>query len=136
VALALYAQGRTGLPHGSCSGVAIAEHALYGGYEYTSKKWVLTLDHIVALKIILENGTQIHKTETFYPDIFIATRGAGDSFGVVTYPYLKTEAGLRPSLNGVDTILCAFQSLQNCILTSPDVISTSNSACTPTATVL
>jgi hypothetical protein len=129
--LALYRQGQRALPHGTCSGVGIAGHALHGGYGYGSRKWGLTLDHIVALDVVLANGTQIHTTETDYPDIFFAMRGAGDSFGIVTYLYLQTEpapssvvyftAGLAAALEDVDIVTSAFENLQNYSLTSLDI---------------
>jgi hypothetical protein len=131
VALALFDQGQRALPHGTCSGVGIAGHALHGGYGYDSRKWGLTLDHIVALDVVLANGTQIHTTETDYPDTFYAMRGAGDSFGIVTYLYFQTEpapssviyftAGLTAALKDVDVVTSAFENLQNYALTSPDI---------------
>lgn len=133
MALALYDQGERALPHGTCSGVGIAGHALHGGYGYDSRKWGLTLDHIVGLDVVLANGTQIHTNETSYPDIFFAMRGAGDSIGIATYLYLQTEpapssviyftAGLTAALGGVDVVASAFEHLQNYSLTSPDVTS-------------
>ena len=131
MALALYDQGQRALPHGTCSGVGIAGHALHGGYGYGSRKWGLTLDHIVALDVVLANGTQIHTTEINYPDIFFAMRGAGDSFGIVTYLYLQTEpappsviyftATLTAALDDVNIVTSAFENLQTYALTSRDI---------------
>jgi FAD/FMN-containing dehydrogenase len=71
--------------------VGIAGHALHGGYGYASRKWGIALDHIIGLDVVLANGTQIYTDATSYPDIFYAMRGAGDSFGIVTYFHMATE---------------------------------------------
>lgn len=133
IALALYSQGERALPHGTCPGVGVGGHALHGGYGYDSRKWGLALDHIVGLDVVLANGTYIYTNETSYPDIFFAMRGAGDSFGIVTYLYFQTEsapssvlyftAGLTAALQDIDVLTSAFQELQNYSLTSPDVTS-------------
>jgi hypothetical protein len=133
VALALYAQGKRALPHGTCPGVGIAGHALHGGYGYASRKWGLTLDHIVGLDLVLTNGTQIKATSTAYHDIFYAMRGAGDSFGIVTYLYMATEsaptsvltfgASLGNNINNLDLLVSAFTALQSFTLTSPSITS-------------
>ncbi|KAE9373757.1 Glucooligosaccharide oxidase [Stipitochalara longipes BDJ] len=131
VAQAIYSQGQRALPHGTCPGVGIAGHALHGGYGYASRKWGLALDHIVALDVVLANGTQIHANSTSYPDIFYAMRGAGDSFGIATYFYLQTEAApssvlyfsapLTNAVNDASLATAGFQTLQNWTLTSPDL---------------
>jgi hypothetical protein len=87
------------------------------------------LDRIVALDVVLANGTQIHATATAYPDVFYAMRGAGDSFGIVTYFYLATEsapssvvffnADLSTALADIHIVTSGFQKLQNFVLTSP-----------------
>lgn len=133
VALALFNQGGRALPHGTCPGVGIAGHALHGGYGYDSRKWGLTLDHIVAIDVVLANGTQVHATNSSYADIFYAMRGAGDSFGIATYLYLQTEAApssvlyfsadLAAALNDINVVTAAFQKIQTLSLTSPLITS-------------
>lgn len=131
IAQAVYEQGGRAFPHGTCPGVGIAGHALHGGYGYASRKWGLALDHIVALDVILANGTQIHTNSESYPDIFYAMRGAGDSFGIATYFYIQTEAApssvlsFSASLQHIakNTTLAAkgFDMLQTFSLNSPDL---------------
>ena len=89
------------------------------------------MDHIVALDVVLANGTQIHANSTSYPDIFYAMRGAGDSFGIATYFYLQTEAApssvlyvsasLASAVNDASLATSGFETLQNWTLTSPDL---------------
>src|SRR4051794_40789369 len=128
MAIAIYDQGKRALPHGTCPGVGIGGHATHGGYGYASRKWGLTLDTIVALDVVLANGIEVHATKIEFPDIFHAMRGAGDSFGVVTYFYLQTflapswivnfSASLKAALRDINIVTACFQNLQNFALTS------------------
>ncbi|TVY89190.1 Berberine bridge enzyme-like [Lachnellula willkommii] len=134
VAEALYKQGKRALPHGTCSGVGVAGHALHGGYGYASRKWGLALDHIVALDVVLANGSQVHASNTAFPDVFWAMRGAGESFGVATYLYFQTvlapdrvvyfvsdlvvQMNMSTS-NAVDALARGFGVLQEFSFTSP-----------------
>lgn len=134
IAIGLYNQGKRALPHGTCTGVGIGGHALHGGYGYDSREWGLTLDHIVALDVVLANGTQVHATASSYPDVFYAMRGAGESFGIATSIYLQTEEApqnvlyfistLTPDGTGsadsktADALASGFEELQKFSLTS------------------
>jgi FAD/FMN-containing dehydrogenase len=91
LALEVFAQGRRALPHGVCPGVGIGGHFTHGGYGYQSRLWGLALDSIVALDVVLANGSYITASEKEHPDIFYAMRGAADSFGIITYFYLQTH---------------------------------------------
>lgn len=91
----------------------------------------MTLDTIVGLDVVLANGDQIHATETDFPDIFFAVRGAGESFGIVTNFYLKTfpapsyvlrfSANLKQALKDVEVATTGFQKLQDFVLSSKDL---------------
>lgn len=91
MALSIYNQSQRALPHGTCPGVGIGGHASHGGFGYSSRLWGLTLDTIVALDVVLANGSFIHATSTAYPDIYYALRGAADSFGIIIAFYLQTQ---------------------------------------------
>jgi len=92
VALSLNDKGRA-MPHGTCPYVGIGGHSGssiflhgsgynlliffwyvrpsgHGGYGFTSRKWGLTLDTIVALDVVLANGTIVTASGTNYPDLF------------------------------------------------------------------
>jgi hypothetical protein len=43
------------------------------------------------MDVVLADGRQIHTTQTSYPDIYYALRGAADSFGIVTTFYVQTQ---------------------------------------------
>lgn len=53
--------------------VGIGGHASHGGYGFSSRNWGLTLDTIVALDVVLANGSYIHTTNTSYPEIYFAS---------------------------------------------------------------
>ena len=122
LALGIYEQGQRALPHGTCPGVGIGGHFTHGGYGYSSRLWGLGLDTIVALDIVLADGSYIHATLTEYPEIFYAMRGAADSFGIVTYFYLQTNpapstvinfvASIPAALNDVESVTNGFLQLQ------------------------
>ncbi|KJA13767.1 Glucooligosaccharide oxidase [Hypholoma sublateritium FD-334 SS-4] len=91
VALALNNNGRA-MPHGTCPYVGIGGHSGHGGYGFTSRKWGLTLDTIVALDIVLANGTIVTASNTSNADLFWGLRGASSSLGVVTAIHANTFA--------------------------------------------
>lgn len=129
LALGIYGQARRALPHGTCPGVGIGGHFTHGGYGHDSRLWGLALDTIVAMDVVLANGSFVHATPSSYPDIFFALRGAADSFGVITTFYLQTlpapssiinfSVTIPAVLSSASTVANAFLNLQNLVLTSP-----------------
>jgi FAD/FMN-containing dehydrogenase len=49
------------------------------------------MDHVVGLEVVLANGTQVTVSQSSYPDLFWAMRGAGSSFGIITSYILSTD---------------------------------------------
>ncbi|KAI4940036.1 uncharacterized protein J4E92_001324 [Alternaria infectoria] len=89
--LGVYKQGQAALPHGTYPGVGIGGHYTHGGFGYSSRRWGLALDTIVAMDVVLADGTQLHVTRTTHPELYYALRGAADSIGIVTTFYLQTQ---------------------------------------------
>lgn len=128
LAVAIYNQSQRALPHGSCPGVGVGGHFTHGGYGYASRNWGLALDTIVALDVVLANGSSIHATPTSYPQLYFALRGAADSFGIVTSFYLQTVpapattvnfyVGLNSALDSAAIATDAFLKLQDFALNS------------------
>lgn len=77
-------------PHGTCPGVGIAGHSLFGGFGYPSRMWGLALDSIVSLSAVLADGSFITASKDENQDLYWAFRGAGPSFGIVTEFKLQT----------------------------------------------
>ncbi|KAL8378118.1 hypothetical protein RB595_008701 [Gaeumannomyces hyphopodioides] len=99
LASALYAQGRRAVSHGTCPGVGIGGHFTHGGFGYSSRAWGLALDSIVALDVVLANGTAVKASAAANADLFYALRGAAESFGIVTAFHLATQPAPESVVN-------------------------------------
>ncbi|KAI1841548.1 hypothetical protein JX266_012300 [Neoarthrinium moseri] len=89
---AIYNQGKRALAHGTCSAVGIGGHYTHGGYGHFSRAWGLAMDQIVALDVVLADGTYVHADSGRNPEIFYAMRGAAEMIGIAVYFYLQTHS--------------------------------------------
>ncbi|KAM0748147.1 Glucooligosaccharide oxidase [Meredithblackwellia eburnea MCA 4105] len=90
VVLKLAARGRA-LPHGDCPFIGMGGHAGYAGFGFASRWQGLTVDNVIALDVVLANGTILMGlTQNTDEDLFWALRGAAPSFGIITSFYVKT----------------------------------------------
>ncbi|ALG08747.1 LLM class flavin-dependent oxidoreductase [Kibdelosporangium phytohabitans] len=69
---------------GDYGGVGVGGLATTGGLGYLARSYGLTIDHVLAVDIVLADGTALRADETHHPDLFWAVRGAGGNFGIVT----------------------------------------------------
>lgn len=83
VAAALAPRG-WGLSSGDYGGVGVGGLATAGGIGWLSRKHGLTIDHLVAVELVLADGTVVRADPTVNADLFWAVRGAGGNFGIVT----------------------------------------------------
>lgn len=88
----LYSSGKRALPHGLCPGVGIGGHALHGGFGMTSRMWGTTLDNIVEMQVVLADGSVVITSASQNSNLFWALRGAGSSYGIVTYFKFATKS--------------------------------------------
>ena len=73
------------IPAGSCPSVGMAGLALGGGVGFTSRKFGLTCDNVLALTIVTPDGTVRLCDPSHDADLYWASRGGGGrNFGVVT----------------------------------------------------
>ncbi|HEX6686990.1 MAG TPA: FAD-binding oxidoreductase [Candidatus Limnocylindrales bacterium] len=80
------------LPSGSCPTVGVAGIALAGGFGWRGRLHGLTTDQVVAVSIVLADGSLCRVSATGEPELFWALRGGGaGSFGVVTSLTLRTH---------------------------------------------
>ncbi|MFT4110993.1 FAD-binding oxidoreductase [Propionicimonas sp.] len=78
--------------HGSSPDVAAAGYCLGGGLSWYGRRHGLACNRLVAVDIVLADGTLVRADADHHPDLFWALRGGGGSFGVVT----AVEIGLLP----------------------------------------
>lgn len=67
--LALEPYGKA-LPHGTCTAVGVGGHFTVGGDGVMARKYGLAIDSLVAMDVVLANGSIVHATSTSYPDVF------------------------------------------------------------------
>ena len=73
------------LPAGSCKPVGIAGLTQGGGHGFTSRKFGLTCDSLLAAHVVLANGSEVNASATENPNLYWALRGGGGgNFGIVT----------------------------------------------------
>lgn len=80
--LALRPYGRA-LPHGTDSRIGAGGHFTMGGDGFTTRTWGLAIDSLVAMDVVLANGSLVHATNVSYPDVFfvccvLSTFSSGD----------------------------------------------------------
>ncbi len=92
------------IPAGSCGTVGIGGLTLGGGYGFFSRKYGLTCDNLLRVKMIDYKGNTIDSDKD--PDLLWACKGGGNgNFGVVTelhfktYPAPQSFSGYRMKFN-------------------------------------
>ncbi|HEY2953996.1 MAG TPA: FAD-binding oxidoreductase [Candidatus Eisenbacteria bacterium] len=71
-------------PVGVNSTTGIAGLTLGGGFGWTSRKYGLAIDNLLAADVVTAAGELLHASEKENPDLFWAIRGGGGNFGIVT----------------------------------------------------
>ncbi|KAI0542512.1 hypothetical protein GGR58DRAFT_525023 [Xylaria digitata] len=79
------------LAHGTCPTVSIGGHFTHGGFGFTSRAWGLAMDQIVYLDVVMADGRVVRASESENKHLFVAMRGAADSFGIIVNFYLRTQ---------------------------------------------
>lgn len=79
-------------PLGINSTTGIAGLTLGGGFGWLTRKYGMTIDHLVSVDLVTADGSQMRCSDRENTDLYWAVRGGGGNFGVVT----RFEFSLHP----------------------------------------
>eukprot|EP01053_Blabericola_migrator_P013074 Blabericola_migrator_1__13073@NODE_884_length_6171_cov_178_211337_g624_i0_p3_GENE_NODE_884_length_6171_cov_178_211337_g624_i0NODE_884_length_6171_cov_178_211337_g624_i0_p3_ORF_typecomplete_len481_score64_68FAD_binding_4/PF01565_23/4_7e34BBE/PF08031_12/3_1e05_NODE_884_length_6171_cov_178_211337_g624_i043245766 len=78
------------VPGGTCPSVGAVGLTLGGGQGPLSPAYGMMSDNVLAMDLVLANGTNVTTSDAEFPDLFFAMRGAGTgNFGVVSKIRMK-----------------------------------------------
>ncbi|KAI0384963.1 hypothetical protein F5Y04DRAFT_202214 [Hypomontagnella monticulosa] len=69
---------------GICECVGVSAPILGGGHGWLQGQYGLLADQVISARLVLPNGEAVTVSDSSYPDLFWALRGAGHNFGLVT----------------------------------------------------
>ncbi|KAJ5929277.1 FAD-binding domain-containing protein [Penicillium verhagenii] len=75
---------------GRDSDVGVGGYLLGGGLSYLGPILGWGCDNIIEYEIVLASGQIVNVNETSYPDLFLALKGGGNNFGIVTKYTMST----------------------------------------------
>ncbi len=70
--------------HGSSPDVGVVGYTLGGGIGWYARQLGLASNSVLAVELVLADGTQVRADESTHADLFWAVRGGGGNFGIVT----------------------------------------------------
>jgi FAD/FMN-containing dehydrogenase len=113
-------------PGGIVSTTGVGGLTLGGGIGHLSRKYGLSIDNLLAVDVVLADGSFVRASEDRNPDLFWAIRGGGGNFGVVTsfrfrlQPVYTVTAG--PMFWSVEDAAEVMQAYEQFITNAPEEI--------------
>lgn len=112
-------------PAGIVSETGVAGLTLGGGFGWLSRRWGLTSDNLLSVRMLLADGSRVVASETENSDLFWAVQGGGGNFGVVTeFEFrlhdLGTEVLAGPLLYRADQARDVLQAYREFIAAAPN----------------
>ncbi|KAI0547777.1 Glucooligosaccharide oxidase [Xylaria curta] len=117
LAESIFTSAEAAIAHGTCPSVGIGGHFTHGGFGMLSRAWGLAMDHIVGLQVVMADGELINVSNRENKLIFMAMRGAADSFGIIVNFYLRTQKAPKAVVNWTINIPEAMTSVKNAVET-------------------
>jgi FAD/FMN-containing dehydrogenase len=115
-------------PAGIVTHTGVAGLTLGGGFGWLSRRWGLTVDNLLSVRILLADGSTVRAAQDENEDLFWAVRGGGGNFGIVTefefqlHP-LGTTVLAGPLLFTVDQARPVLEFYRDFIAEAPDELS-------------
>ncbi|PLN74893.1 putative FAD dependent oxidoreductase [Aspergillus taichungensis] len=82
--------GRT-IVGGRLGDVGVGGYMLGGGLSFLSSQYGWAANNVVSMEVVLANGTIVNANKDQNADLFMALKGGGSNFGIVTHYKLKTH---------------------------------------------
>jgi len=114
------------VPVGVLSTTGVGGLATGGGSGYLTRRFGLTIDNLLAARVVLADGSTVETDAESEPDLFWAIRGGGGNFGVVTsfsfrcHPVSTVYAG--PVFYDLDDALDVIRWYRDFLPAQPDEI--------------
>ena len=112
-------------PAGIVTHTGVAGLTVGGGFGWLSRRWGLTSDNLLSVRMLLADGSRVRAAPDENEDLFWAVRGGGGNFGVVTefefrlYP-LGTQVLAGPLIYRAEQARDVLRHYRDFIARAPD----------------